>query len=66
MISRLLSVPTQQPPPMYWPLSSTALHIYWDPPDYPNGVILIYFLYRDGQQIAALEPNGRNHNLLIN
>ncbi|XP_013386515.1 usherin-like [Lingula anatina] len=49
--------PQQQPPPTYMVLNATSLRIMWGPPDYPNGVILTYFLFRDGQQAAALDPN---------
>jgi len=55
----LLIAPSQQPPPEYEPINSTTLRLYWDRPDYPNGVIIRYQLYRDGRKIATVAVNGK-------
>ncbi|XP_064622303.1 usherin-like [Lineus longissimus] len=49
--------PAQQPAPQYTVVNATALRLTWSPPDYPNGIILQYFLFRDGQQIFASFSN---------
>ena len=48
------SVPTQQPPPEARDINATAIHLYWDPPDNPNGLILSYRVYRDGNLIVEI------------
>ncbi|CAG2235417.1 USH2A [Mytilus edulis] len=40
-------IPAQQPPPLHTQLSSEALHLYWYEPDYTNGVINSYRLFRN-------------------
>ena len=45
------SAPTQQPPPTHEPVNATALKLMWNAPDYPNGVISHYKLYRNGTLI---------------
>ena len=52
-----LKAPSQQPPPNYDPLSPTSLRLYWDAPDYPNGIILRYFVYRDGEKVGEVDPS---------
>lgn len=53
------TAPSQQPPPEYTPISATAIRLTWGTPDYPNGVILAYNLYRDGSLLAALNSTGK-------
>ena len=53
--------PSQQPPPSYEILNSTAFMLFWNPPDYPNGVIQVYHLYRDGLKIADVNATGGNN-----
>ena len=53
----LFSAPSQQPPPNYEPLSPTSLRLYWDGPDYPNGVILRYYVYRDEERVGEVDPS---------
>ena len=55
----LLIAPSQQPPPEHEPINSTTLHLYWGRPDYPNGVIIRYHLYRDGGKIATVAVDGK-------
>ena len=49
--------PDQQPPPQYRVLNTTALRLFWNPPDYPNGIIQKYVLYRDNTVIATLDSD---------
>ena len=42
-----VAAPSQQPAPVYKPLSPTSMNISWSPPDYPNGVIVLYRLFRN-------------------
>ena len=49
--------PDQQPPPEHEVLSTTALRLYWGPPDYPNGVIKRYVVYRDNVLLVTLDAN---------
>jgi hypothetical protein len=51
------SEPAQQPAPQYKILNSSTLLLTWSPPDYPNGIILSYLLFRDGKQIFASYAN---------
>ena len=46
--------PSQQPPPMAEDITSTSIALHWAAPDYPNGVIIGYFLFRDGELIEHL------------
>ena len=50
--------PSQQPPPYHEPLSPSALRIYWNNPDYPNGVIEQYRVFRNGTLIFVLGGTG--------
>lgn len=43
--------PDQQPPPEHRQNSSTELWLKWKEPDYPNGVIKEYRLFRNGTLI---------------
>jgi hypothetical protein len=43
--------PAQQPPPEHRQNSSTELWLKWKEPDYPNGVIKAYRLFRNGTLI---------------
>ncbi len=54
---RLASAPSQQPPPDYEVLGPTSLRIFWAAPDFPNGVITNYTLYRDGVPLRTLDPS---------
>ena len=38
--------PTDQPPPVLTPTGPTTVIVYWEPPDNPNGVILLYRIRR--------------------
>ncbi|XP_076463865.1 usherin-like [Babylonia areolata] len=51
--------PSQQPPPVHDPLTPTSMNISWLPPDFPNGVILRYRLFRDDVQVY--EGQGRDY-----
>ena len=53
-----ISAPSQQPPPDYEAISPTSLLLTWSSPDYPNGVILRYTLYRDDVPLATKDPSG--------
>eukprot|EP00058_Branchiostoma_floridae_P024730 XP_002610220.1 hypothetical protein BRAFLDRAFT_76999 [Branchiostoma floridae] len=46
--------PSQMPQPVGTPSSSTVITLRWDPPDFPNGNYLQYFLYRDNQEIYSV------------
>lgn len=51
--------PAQQPPPLHNQLSNTALHLYWTEPDYPNGVIGRYRVYRNGTLVFTGNETGK-------
>ena len=36
------------------PLSSTSIDVLWTVPDQPNGIIIGYFIFRDGNQIGEI------------
>jgi len=38
--------PLLQRPPSITPLSNTSLQVSWDPPDEPNGKIIIFTIFR--------------------
>ncbi|CAH1791583.1 unnamed protein product, partial [Owenia fusiformis] len=49
--------PSQQPPPTSVAKGPRHLSLKWMPPDYPNGPILMYKLYRNGRMIVSQDPN---------
>ena len=61
----LLTAPSQQPPPEYELIGATTLRIYWGVPDYPNGIIEAYYLYRDDVKIATVDVNGKLWSVLV-
>ena len=56
LILHCVPEPSQQPAPVYRPLSPTSMDISWSPPDYPNGVIVQYRLFRN--DTLVFEDNG--------
>ena len=56
LILHCVPEPSQQPAPVYKPLSPTSMDISWSPPDYPNGVIMLYRLFRN--DTLVFEDNG--------
>ena len=56
--------PSQQPPPTSVPESDTSLRLEWVGPDYPNGLVHTYDLYRDGQLIASVNGTPRELHTL--
>ncbi|XP_062584554.1 usherin-like isoform X1 [Saccostrea cucullata] len=52
--------PAQQPPPEHQQNSSTVLWLTWKEPDYPNGVIKEYRLFRNGTLIFT----GNSSNII--
>jgi len=55
----VLTAPAQQPPPYYEAINSTALKVIWKSPDYPNGVIEFYKLFRNGTLIFTVLGDGK-------
>ena len=49
--------PSQQPPPYFDEHSKDAVTLKWNPPDYPNGEILNYTVYRDGEMLGWTGPD---------
>ncbi|KAG3258086.1 usherin, transcript variant X1 [Ictidomys tridecemlineatus] len=47
--------PSQQPPPRGQVQSSSAINLFWSPPDSPNAQWLTYSLFRDGFEIYISE-----------
>ncbi|XP_060070524.1 usherin-like [Ylistrum balloti] len=54
--------PTQQPPPSHEQINSTTLKLMWQQPDYPNGIIIQYKLYRNGTLVFT--GQGQNSEYL--
>ena len=54
-----LTAPDQQPPPSYEAINSTAVKLIWKGPDYPNGLITQYMLFRNGTLVYTLKGNGK-------
>ena len=51
-------MPSEQPPPSCQPVSKGVMAVSWLPPDYPNGVIIRYAIYRNGTLLTNLTANG--------
>ncbi|XP_042331708.1 LOW QUALITY PROTEIN: usherin [Sceloporus undulatus] len=49
--------PSQQPPPGEQALNSSAIRLFWNPPDSPNSNQLAYNLYRNESQIYTTEDS---------
>jgi len=56
------SAPSDQAPPVYVTVNSSAIHLSWSAPDQPNGVIVQYQLYRNGSLVASTSVNGMTHD----
>ena len=54
----LYAAPSDQAPPVYLSVNSSAIQLSWSPPDRPNGVIAQYHLYRNGSVVATTSYNG--------
>ncbi|XP_021347323.1 usherin-like [Mizuhopecten yessoensis] len=53
--------PTQQPPPSHDQINSTTLKLMWQQPDYPNGIIIQYKLYRNGTLVFTGGANATEY-----
>ena len=58
-----MTEPDQQPPPDHHQNSSTQLWLKWKEPDYPNGVIKEYRLFRNGTLIFTGNSSCKYHHL---
>jgi hypothetical protein len=54
-----ITAPDQQPPPSYEGINSTAVRLNWKGPDYPNGLITQYMLFRNGTLVYTLKGDGK-------
>lgn len=54
----LVPVPSQQPPPQSPNRTSNSITLSWGPPDYPNGPLVGYNIYRNGTLIANTSATG--------
>jgi hypothetical protein len=54
-----ITAPDQQPPPSYEAINSTAVRLNWKGPDYPNGLITQYMLFRNGTLVYTLKGDGK-------
>jgi len=51
-------VPGKQAPPDYVAMGPNFILLKWNPPDFPNGILEMYRLYRDDVLLISLPPNG--------
>ncbi|KAK3093068.1 hypothetical protein FSP39_010666 [Pinctada imbricata] len=54
--------PAQQPPPEFFARSPTAISLKWRLPDYPNGIIVKYRLFRNGTLVFSGNGTDQTYN----
>ena len=56
--------PSKQAPPYFSQLNASSLIVNWDPPDYPNGVIIYYLVFRN-DTLVFNSTVGSSKNFLL-